>query len=157
MEENSRVLVLGVGNLLMQDEGVGVHVVQALERRKLPEGVRLLDGGSGGFTLLGDLEAAGQIILIDAAADGHAIGTVTRSEPRYSKDYPPTLMAHDIGLKDLLDIFYMRGAGSKVTLFAVTIDPLQKMGMELSPRIAQAAEEAAGCVMAELKHCLQTA
>ena len=141
----------------MNDEGVGVHVARSLEQRKLPERVRVLDGGSGGFTLLGDLEEAGQIILIDAAADGHPVGTVTRTEPRYSKDYPPTLMAHDIGLKDLLDIFYIRGAEPKVTLFAITIDPLQEMGMELSPAIARAAEEAVVCVLAELEVCLQEA
>ena len=148
---NNRVLVLGVGNLLMGDEGVGVHVVRALEGRELPEGVRCLDGGTGGFTLLEDLESAERVILIDAAADGRAVGTVTRSEPRYSKDYPPTLTAHDIGLKDLLDVFYIRGGGPHVTLYAVTIDPHQEMGMELSPVIAAAADAAVAQIATELE------
>jgi Ni,Fe-hydrogenase maturation factor len=72
-----------------------------------------LDGGTGGFTLLEPLENADRIILIDAAADGNPIGTVTRTTPRFSRDYPPTLTAHDIGVKDLLDMFYIQGGSTK--------------------------------------------
>ena len=58
-------------------------------------------------------KSAGRIILIDAAADGNPLGTVTRTTPRFSRDYPPTLTAHDIGVKDLLDVFYIQGGGPK--------------------------------------------
>ncbi len=57
--------------------------------------------------------SADRIILIDAAADGNPLGTVTRTTPRFSRDYPPTLTAHDIGVKDLLDAFYMQGGGPR--------------------------------------------
>jgi Ni,Fe-hydrogenase maturation factor len=53
--------------------------------------VELLDGGTGGYTLLEPLEKANRIILIGAASDGSPIGTVTRTIPRFSRDYPPTL------------------------------------------------------------------
>ena len=53
--------------------------------------MELLDGGTGGFTLLESLEKADRIILIDAASDGSPIGTVTRTTPCFSRDYPPTL------------------------------------------------------------------
>ena len=70
--------------------------------------------------------------LVDATADGNPIGTVTRTTPKFSRDYPPTLTAHDIGVKDLLDAFYMQGGSRDVILYAITIDPQQPISMELS-------------------------
>jgi hydrogenase maturation protease len=148
--KQGKTLVLGLGNVIMGDEGVGVHVVQALEQHSLPANVECLDGGTGGFTLLEPLQSAGRIILIDAAADGNPPGTVTRTTPKFSRDYPPTLTAHDIGVKDLLDVFYIQGGGPDVVLYAITIDPKQPISMELSPAIAEAAEEAVAKILAEL-------
>ena len=146
-----KTLVLGLGNVIMGDEGVGVHVVRVLEKHTLPAGVECLDGGTGGFILLEPLENAGRIILIDAAADGNPPGTVTRTTPRFSSDYPPTLTAHDIGVKDLLDAFYMQGGSREVVLYAIAIDPRQSISMELSPVTAQAAQEAEQRILAELR------
>ena len=153
MINSGKTLVLGLGNGLMGDEGVGVHVVRAVENHTLPADVECLDGGTGGFTLLEPLQEAGRIILIDAAADGNPIGTVTRTTPRFSRDYPPTLTAHDIGVKDLLDVFYIQGGGPNVILYAITIDPQQPISMELSEAIAKAAEVAVAEILAELRQC----
>jgi len=137
--------VLGLGNVIMGDEGVGVHVVRAIEqslaKHPQPANVECLDGGTGGFTLLEPLQEAGRIILIDAAADGNPPGTVTRT----------TLTAHDIGVKDLLDVFYIQGGAPNVVLYAITIDPQQPISMELSPVIARAAEVAVAEILAELE------
>ena len=145
-----KTLVLGLGNVLMGDEGIGVHVVRALEQHTLPEGVECLDGGTGGFVLLEPLQNADHIVLVDAAADGNPIGTVTRTTPRFSRDYPPTLTAHDIGVKDLLDVFYIQGGEREVVLYAITIDPQQPIQMSLSAVGTKAAEEAVQRILAEL-------
>jgi hydrogenase maturation protease len=155
--DTKKTLVLGLGNVIMGDEGVGVHVVRALEKRALPEGVECLDGGTGGFILLEPLQNADRIILIDAAADGNPPGTVTRTTPRFSRDYPPTLTAHDIGVKDLLDAFYMQGGTREVVLYAIAIDPKQSISMELSPVTAKAAEQAEERILAELRDAASSA
>ena len=142
--------MLGLGNVIMGDEGVGVHVVRALEKHQLPVGVECLDGGTGGFILLEPLQNADRVILIDAAADGNALGTVTRTTPQFSRDYPPTLTAHDIGVKDLLDAFYMQSGTREVILYAITIDPHQSISMELSPDCAMAAQVAEHEILEEL-------
>jgi hydrogenase maturation protease len=147
---NRKTLVLGLGNVIMGDEGVGVHVVQALEKHKLPPDVECLDGGTGGFILLEPLQNAGRIVMIDAAADGNSPGTVTRTTPRFSRDYPPTLTAHDIGVKDLLDAFYMQSGEREVVLYAITIDPKQPISMNLSAVCERAAEEAVRRILEEL-------
>lgn len=142
--------MVGLGNTIMGDEGVGVHVVRALERHALPAGVECLDGGTGGFVLLGPMMSAERLVLIDAAADGNPIGTVTRTTPRFASDYPTTLTAHDIGVKDLLDALYMQGGGREVILYAITIDPLQPISMDLSPEIRGAATVAEFQIRQEL-------
>jgi hydrogenase maturation protease len=135
----------------MGDEGIGVYVVRALEKHTLPAGVECLDGGTGGFTLLEPLKQADRIILIDAAADGNPIGTVTRTTPRFSRDYPPTLTAHDVGMKDLLDMFYIQGGQHEIVLYAITIDPHQPIRMSLSAEGEISAAEAVERILAELR------
>ena len=148
-----KTLVLGLGNVIMGDEGVGVHVVRTLEKHTLPSNVECLDGGTGGFILLEPLQAADHIILIDATDDGNPPGTVTRTTPRFSSDYPPTLTAHDIGVKDLLDAFYMKSGEREVVLYAISIDPKQPISMELSEGCARARDEAVQRIAAELSGC----
>ena len=143
-------LVLGLGNTLLGDEGVGVHVVRALEQHKLPIGVECLDGGTGGFVLLEPMQSVDLVVLIDAAADGNPIGTVTRTTPKFSSDYPPTLTAHDIGVKDLLDVFYLTGGNRNVVLYAITIDPKQSISLSLSEVIEAASNVAVSRILAEL-------
>jgi hydrogenase maturation protease len=123
----------------MGDEGVGVHVVNEVMKAALPHDTECLDGGTGSFLLLEPMQNAEKVILIDACIDGAEAGAVRKLRPKYSADYPKTLTAHDIGLKDLLDAFYLLGARAPdVTLFAVSIPPLQDLQLELSPSVSAA-------------------
>jgi hydrogenase maturation protease len=148
--EPVKTLVLGLGNILMGDEGIGVYVVREIEKHTLPAGVECLDGGTGGFTLLEPLENADRIFIIDAASDGNPIGTVSRTTPQFSRDYPPTLTAHDVGMKDLLDMFYIQGGHHEIILYAVTIDPHQPIRMSLSEEGEKHAAEAVERILTEL-------
>ena len=151
-EKNSagHVLALGIGNVLMGDEGVGVHVVRRLERADLPDNVRCLDGGTGSFHLLEPMQQARRVILIDATADGQPPGTLRRLRPRFSSEYPPTLTAHDIGLKDLLDAAYLMGDHLDVTLFAISITEPQGVGMELSLSLVERLDEITASIRKEI-------
>ena len=143
-------LVLGIGNVLMGDEGVGVHVVRRLQDRPLPPGVSCLDGGTGSFTLLGPLQSARRVILVDATLDGEAPGTIKRLRPRYSKDFPRTLTAHDIGLKDMIDAMYLLGSLPDITLFTVSIEKPGDLATGLSERVEARLPDVADRVMEEI-------
>lgn len=145
------MLILGIGNVLMGDEGVGVHVVRRLERGPLPAGVVCLDGGTGSFNLLEPMQDASRVVMIDATADGAPPGTVRRLTPRYSSDYPRTLTAHDIGLKDLLDAFHLMGETPEVTLFAVSIAVPQQVGERLSVAVRDQVPAIAQSVLEEVR------
>lgn len=136
--EPEPILILGVGNVLVGDEGVGVHVLQALEQESWPDGVDLVDGGTGGFHLLGYLRDYKRIILIDATRDGEPPGTVRQFSPRLAADFPPSLGAHDIGLKDLIGAAALLGPLPQMTVVTISIEELVPMTMELSPTVADA-------------------
>ncbi len=130
------ILVLGVGNVLMGDEGVGVHVVRRLEEEGCPAGVTLVDGGTGGFHLLSYLTDFDPVILVDATLDGRPAGTVSMTEPRYASDFPRALSAHDIGLRDLVESAALLRGLPKIYLITVSVDTLQPMQMTLSAPVA---------------------
>jgi hydrogenase maturation protease len=134
----SRILVMGIGNVLMGDEGVGVHVAHRLEQDSLPSHVDVLDGGTGGFHLLDELSSHEKVVLIDATMDGQPAGTVSVTEPRYASDFPPTLTAHDIGLRDLVVSAALLGGLPRMRLITVSIDDMQSMQMTLSAPVSAA-------------------
>ena len=128
-------LVLGVGNYLLGDEGVGVHAARELLEAGVPEGVTVLDGGTGGFHLLSLFQDYDPIILIDATMDGAPAGTVKLLHPKFASDFPRTLSAHDIGLRDLLESAALLGPLPELYLITVSIDQLQSMSLDLTAQV----------------------
>ncbi len=98
------ILVLGIGNVLLTDEGIGVRTLKELERRfSFPANVELLDGGTAGIELLRHIRNRDYLIIIDAMKCGQAPGTVVRVE---GDDVPAAfrtrISPHQLGLSDLL-------------------------------------------------------
>jgi hydrogenase maturation protease len=151
MECGPRLLILGIGNLLMGDEGVGVHAIDALEKEQLPPGVAMLDGGTGGFHLLSCLGEYPSVIVIDATMDGSEPGTVRITKPRFLSDYPRSLGAHDIGLRDLIESAALLGTLPVVYLITVSIADIRSMTTELSPAVQRALEH----VVQSVRHILR--
>jgi hydrogenase maturation protease len=137
-----KTLVLGVGNLLLQDEGVGIHVVRALENDEaLPPGVDVLDGGTGGLHLLHWLQGYERIILVDATLDHHPAGTVRLIRPRYASDFPPLMSAHEIGLRDMIAALYLCGEAPAIDLVVISVNEVGDLGVCLTPQVAHAIPE----------------
>ncbi|HSL23975.1 MAG TPA: hydrogenase maturation protease [Vicinamibacterales bacterium] len=154
----SRTLLLGIGNVLMGDEGVGVHVARRLEALGLPPNVHVLDGGTGGFHLLGELARYDPVVMIDATMDGQPAGTVSVIEPRYASDFPRTLTAHDIGLRDLIESATLLGQLPRMRLITISIDDMQAMQTTLSTPVAAAVPEVIARIRELVSHdALQSA
>ncbi len=127
------ILVLGIGNYLMGDEGIGIHAAKYLQQQAFPEKVHILDGGTGGFNLLPYLEEYDPVIIIDATADGSPPGTLRIRKPRYSSEFPRTLGAHDIGLKDLIESATILDTLPEIYLITLAIDPGNELTTGISP------------------------
>ena len=134
---SDRILVMGIGNYLMADEGVGVHVAQRLAKLSLPDTVDVVDGGTGGFHLLEYFENYSKIILVDATLDDQPAGTIRLIKPRFASDFPKSMSTHDIGLKDMVSSLQLMGKAPEIFLFVVSIGSVQDQGIELT----NAAEE----------------
>ena len=146
-------LILGVGNLLMGDEGIGIVAIRQLETKGYAERAELVDGGTSGFHLLSLFHNRPRLILIDAATDGQPLGSVSLIHPRYARDFPPTLTAHDIGLKDLIESAALLGDWPEVDLITVSIGDLGLLTLDLSPAVAAALPQIEDFV----NDCLQAA
>lgn len=133
-----KTLILGVGNLLLRDEGVGIHAIHALEKESLPSGVDLMDGGTGGFHLISWLEEYERIIMIDATLDNNPPGTIRVIRPRYASDFPPLMSAHEIGLRDMLEVMQLTESMPEVHLVVVSAVDISEVGMHLSPELEAA-------------------
>jgi hydrogenase maturation protease len=134
-----KVLVLGLGNKLMGDEAAGIEVINYLENNGVANEVCYLDGGTGTFDLLDPMKRAKNIILVDASINNDSKpGTITRLVPKFSADYPISLSGHELGLKDLLNAFYLcGGSDERVILYAISINLPDDLKIGLSPEIEQ--------------------
>jgi len=126
---------MGMGNILLSDEGVGVRSVEYMQNRELPVNVDLLDGGTGGFTLLPEIMKYDEVILIDATLDDLPPGTIRVIQPRFAADFPRAMSTHDIGLKDLIESASIMGKLPPLHLIVITIPDFQPMELNLSDEI----------------------
>lgn len=109
-------LVLGVGNELYRDEGVGVIVARLLARQTLPPGVRVVEGAVGGLDLLFEMEGAERVILLDAVDMGQPPGTVRVFTPEEVElELPGTVASlHQIDLAQVLALGQLVGVVPRV-------------------------------------------
>jgi len=143
-------LVLGIGNNLLTDEGVGIHVVRYLETHHPDEpGLTYLDGGTLSFTLAEPIAEHDALIVVDAARFGAEAGTVRCLEGELMDRYLTgnRQSVHEVGLTDLLDIARLSDTyPSRRAL--VGIEPASlDWGESPSPAVAPAVAEAAGLVL----------
>lgn len=135
-----QVLVLGLGNILFQDEGVGVRAVeQMLAEYQLPRNVRLMDGGTLGLDLLAYFSSCTHLIILDAIRSRQPPGSIIRLE---DGEIPAALAQkmsmHQLGLQDLMAASRLNGTlPEKVVLFGVVPEQID-WGMALSARVAEA-------------------
>jgi hydrogenase maturation protease len=137
-EGRGEILVMGVGNYLMGDEGIGVQIVQQMEKMDLPDYLDVLDGGTGGFLLMNYFDEYPNIIFVDATMDGKPAGSVSVLEPIFASDFPNALSVHDVGLKDMIEAVYMLEKVPKMYLITISIEEIRPMTLELAPAVQAA-------------------
>lgn len=130
-----KILVLGIGNLLLGDDGIGPRVVQNLSQRICRSDVDFLDGGTGGLYLLGYLEGYSHLLVIDALDAGLRPGTICRLSPEEIGYGNIKLSFHQTGLGDLLALAKLTGLLPQTVIFGIQIERLD-WGMNLSPSVA---------------------
>lgn len=147
-----RIIVLGLGNILLRDEGVGVRVVEALaEQYALPAGVEVVDGGTVGMDLLDTLAGCDHLLICDAVQTGAPPGSVvTLTDAEVPALFQTRYSPHQLGLSEVLaTLILMEEAPAAITLIGVVPVDLD-LGAELSPEVAAVVDQAVERVAAEL-------
>ena len=139
-EPSSRapILVLGIGNILLRDEGVGVHIVRALDGLPLPDGVELFDGGTAGADLLDVISERHKLIVVDALDADVPPGTILKMRPEdLGTDRSGSLSLHEFGIAEtLMTARRLNCSPSQVVILAIKPEDTQ-CGLELSPAMQQ--------------------
>ncbi|HUL62092.1 MAG TPA: hydrogenase maturation protease, partial [Methanocella sp.] len=136
-----KIVVLGVGNLLMGDDGFGPRVLDELRKRNLPPNVELIDAGVGGMSILSWIEDADKVIIIDSIHfEGYEVGDIVRFT---DKELPPPTMfglsLHDINLVDTLKIGQLvQKMPEEIVIYGVQIDRIAEFTMEMTPEVEEA-------------------
>jgi hydrogenase maturation protease len=148
-----KTLVLGVGNKLMSDEGVGVHVIERLVAGfSIPKEVQVLDGGTLGMDLLYYLEGIENLLIVDAVETHKEPGTVIRLE---GEDVPAFLSMkispHQIGVPDMLAAAKFKDLYPKQFVLWGVQPELMEIGLELSPLIESKVDTLVGNLVEQLK------
>ena len=147
-----RVVVLGIGNTLLADEGVGVHAALALQQDwRLPDGVEVIDGGTAGMELLGPLAGADLLLVLDAVKSGRPPATMVMLEgDEVSAFFRAKLSQHQVSICDVLASLEFAGDPPKdLVLIGVEPESLE-LGTELTPTIAAKVPEMVAAAVAQL-------
>ncbi|MDD5287085.1 MAG: HyaD/HybD family hydrogenase maturation endopeptidase [Desulfuromonadaceae bacterium] len=151
--ENPLFLVLGIGNLVMSDDGIGVRVIQEIQSRyRLPDNVTVVDGGTLGLDLLAMLENVTNLILVDAVETGGLPGTCVRLS---GEELPIALETkvspHQMGLKDLLAVSELVGHSPREMVLIGVQPGSIEMDTELTPEVEAQLETLLATVLSELR------
>lgn len=151
-KRKNMTLVLGVGNVLMKDDGAGVRAVEMLEGSKhLPEGIRCVDGGVAGLNLLTLIEGFIHLIIVDAVRFGEKPGTVKRLKWNPGLVIPKaTVSAHGLGVSELLALASIGGKCPETIIIGIEPEDVRH-GLELTPTVENALPAAVAAIMKEIK------
>jgi hydrogenase maturation protease len=137
---NKTIGILGIGNLLLGDEGFGVHCVQHIEQcYEIPENIRVFDGGTAGILLAPFIEQCDRLYVldvIDLEDDPGSVHLFTEEDVR-AGDVQTRMSPHQIGMLEILDICKIRGKVPEQVQFITVVPQTLEPGMELSPLIAE--------------------
>jgi len=150
--EPPTTLILGVGNVIMGDEGFGVHVARRLKENDLPDDIRVEEGGVGGFNLLGSLEGISRIIVVDVMMMDIAPGEIYlfRPGPDFAEPGKRIISFHQVGVLELVQMWSLLGNQPEI-FFLVTRPQRLEWGTELSAPVKEAADKAVS-LLKELCH-----
>ena len=148
----TNTIVLGLGNLVHGDDGVGLHAIYVLQRDpRVPRGVSLIDGGTQGLALLPHLSGVQRLLVIDAIDAAEVPGTLMRFEGKALHGLPGKASVHQLGFADLMVALELLGeAPGEVVVLGV--QPMSTdWGAELTPIVTGALTPLVECVLAQLK------
>ncbi|MFO7761164.1 MAG: HyaD/HybD family hydrogenase maturation endopeptidase [Thermodesulfobacteriota bacterium] len=152
-----QITVLGIGNLLLKDEGFGIHVIRHLENRTIfPAGVKLVDGGTAGMYMASVLEECDRLIVVDVLALDSLPGTICTLSGKEMQggNVQLRMSPHQLGFLEIMSLCELRGESPDLVEFIGIVPFDLNVGTELSDLLASKVEVVAAMVENRLKEWL---
>lgn len=149
-----QIIILGVGNILFTDEGVGVRVVEQLNSRyEFPSNVQIVDGGVLGMNLLGTISEADYLIVVDAVRNGQAPGTLCRL---LGEDIPKRVLSknslHQVDLLEALTFCQALDKHPETIIIGIEPEDIKTVGLDMTPAVSKKIPALVEMVILELAH-----
>ncbi len=130
------ILILGVGNVLLGDEGVGVYVAQRLQKMPLPPNVEVIDGGTAGFELIEFFFGKRKIIIVDAVQTDDEVGSIFRFAPEEAElHWEKPFSSHQTGVHELLHLAQRLEPRPEIVVYSIVPSAIEGVTANLSPTI----------------------
>ncbi len=143
------MLILGVGNILMGDDGLGVHIVRHIEESgvDLPRGVELLDGGTAGYDLVGLVKDFDRIVIVDALRAEDAPGSVYRFSPDDAAAVSGRWSTHDAGIMDVVRALDLMGLQPEIVFVGIVPGPIAGIAPGISAAVRDSIPRAVDIIL----------
>ena len=149
---SNNILILGLGNILLGDEGVGVRVIEQLLTHPLPDQIEVIDGGTAGYELINFFEGKEKVIIVDAVKTNDTPGSVYKMDlSAVQEDDTVQLSLHQIGLKNVFKMASMMDLNPEVTLVGIVPKDYQDYNIGLSEEVEKAIPLAIETVLKEIE------
>lgn len=147
--------MLGLGNILLKDDGIGVHILNRLREKRMPKGIDLVDGGTAGMDAVYGMGRIDNLIIVDAVRCGKRPGTLYRLRAEYFASAPcEALSLHQIGVYETLSIMKRQGT-LPPNVVILGIEPKDiTWGLSLSDSLQKKLDSLVASVR---RHCTETA
>jgi hydrogenase maturation protease len=146
------IAVVGVGNLLLSDDGIGIHAIRRLRSEPLASAVCVIDGGTIGSDLLAEVCGCEQILVVDAVDAGLAAGAIVWLDLSVPDERQIQIRnAHQFGIPVLLDNLRLLGCGPREAVLVGVQPATTGWGTELSPEVAGALPSLVGEVVGQVE------
>jgi len=149
---SKNILILGLGNILLGDEGVGVRVIEQLFSHPFPDEIEVIDGGTAGYELINFFEGKEKVIIVDAVKTDDTPGSVYKLDLSVvQEDETVQLSLHQIGLKNVFKMASMMDLNPEVTLVGIVPKDYQDYNIGLSEEVEKAIPLAIETVLKEIE------
>ena len=145
-----KTVIIGIGNFILKDEGVGIHAVKKLSETDLPKDIEVIDGGTDAMDLLSVFQDFERIIVIDALRAGGEPGTIYRVTPEEIMEDPKRpLSLHEMGLLDVLLMARQLGGHGDVVIIGVEPKEIS-CSIDLTPEVEATLPDVMHAVLSEI-------
>jgi hydrogenase maturation protease len=138
------VLILGIGNILQSDDGIGVHIVNQINESgiKLPRGVEAVDGGTAGLDLLDLMQGRDKIVIVDALKTNDRPGSVYRFTPENTVSHGNRMSLHEIGIFEVIKTLRLMGENPEIEFVGIVPEDVSTFDISISDSVKEAVPRA---------------